>query len=82
MPAGTCDAGYLQDPTNGCQPCPMDEYSPAGNEEAVCTKCPEGTGRVAIGEGTQDSDCIPSKTLFVDYSRFSVISLNYSPAYV
>ena len=60
--AEPCDAGYLLDPTDGCQPCPMDEYSAAGNEAATCTKCPEGKG-VAMGAGTQESDCKWSKLL-------------------
>ena len=60
--AEPCEAGYLLDPTDGCQPCPADEYSAAGNKAATCTKCPEGKG-VAGGQGTQDSDCKWSKLM-------------------
>ena len=79
--AEPCEAGYLLDPTDGCQPCPMDEYSAAGNEAATCTKCPEGKG-VASGEGTQDSDCKWSKLLklifLIIFDTVLLISLPHS----
>ena len=55
-----CNAGYLLNPTDGCQPCPKDEYNAAGNGAATCTKCPEGK-EVAGGQGAQESDCKWSK---------------------
>ena len=65
--AEPCKAGQFLNPSTGCQSCPEDNYSAAGNEAAVCTKCPEGKG-VASGEGTQESDC--------KLSEFTAIQLN------
>ena len=67
--AELCESGYLLDPTDGCKPCPKDEYSAAGNKAAVCIKCPEGKG-VAMGAGTQESDCKWSK-LIIDFPYLS-----------
>ena len=41
--AEPCEAGYTLVPDEGCQPCPKDEWSVAGNEGA-CTKCSPGFG--------------------------------------
>ena len=71
---GPCNAGYLLDPIDGCQPCPEDEYSAAGNEAATCTRCPEGKGVVG-GQGAQESDCEWSKLINYNFS-FSLISWN------
>ena len=76
--AELCESGYLLDPTDGCKPCPKDEYSAAGNKAAVCIKCPEGKG-VAMGAGTQESDCKWSK-LIIDFPYLSLdISVVSSP---
>ena len=63
MLAGPCDAGHSLDPASGCQPCPENEWSLAGNTEAECTKCPAGKV-VGQGAGTKESDCTPSKFMF------------------
>ncbi|KAL5269710.1 hypothetical protein ACHWQZ_G003239 [Mnemiopsis leidyi] len=52
-----CDAGQYLDQTNGCEDCPVDHWSAAGNTESSCTACPTGKG-VAVGSGTQESDCV------------------------
>ena len=50
----------------------------AGNKAAVCIKCPEGKG-VAMGAGTQESDCKWSK-LIIDFPYLSLdISVVSSP---
>ena len=58
-----CDAGSYLDQSRGCQTCPKDTYSVAGNTAAECTACPAGK-EVAPGLGTQEDDCSWSKLLF------------------
>ena len=57
--AEPCEAGYTLVPDEGCQPCPKDEWSVAGNEGA-CIKCISGFG-VSAGQGTRAEDCKKSK---------------------
>ena len=58
--AEPCLAGQSLDQSIGCQNCPEDHWSAAGNTAATCTACPSGKG-VASGLGTQASDCTWSK---------------------
>ena len=51
-----CVAGQFLDEDDGCQPCPADHWSLAGNTEATCTMCPDGKG-VDPGIGTDESAC-------------------------
>ena len=53
-------AGQYVHPETGCQNCPADHWSVAGNTATTCTACPSGKG-VASGSGTQESDCSWSK---------------------
>ena len=55
-------AGQYLDQSTGCQNCPADHWSAAGNTAATCTACPSGKG-VASGSGTQASDCSWSKLI-------------------
>ena len=59
-----CDAGSYLDQSKGCQTCPKDTYSVAGNTAAECTACPAGK-EVAPGLGTKEDDCSWSKLLFI-----------------
>ena len=54
--AESCEAGKRFDSGTGCQDCPADHWSLAGNKEETCTACPEGKG-VGAGLGKQESDC-------------------------
>lgn len=51
-----CLAGQFLDQSTGCQDCPKDHWSAAGNTAASCTACPTGK-EVAAGQGKQKSDC-------------------------
>ena len=55
-------AGKYLDPETGCQDCPTDFWSAAGNTQSTCTACPSGKG-VEAGAGTQASDCTWSKMI-------------------
>ena len=55
-----CAAGRMQHSTDGCQDCPADHWSEAGNKADTCTACPEGK-EVGAGLGKQESDCTWSK---------------------
>ncbi|XP_063690836.1 very low-density lipoprotein receptor-like [Bolinopsis microptera] len=51
-----CAAGQSLDQFTGCEPCPTDEWSLAGNAASTCTACPAGK-EVAAGSGTSQSAC-------------------------
>ena len=70
--AESCDAGKFFDPTDGCQPCPVDTYSPAANKLAECTPCPKGKG-VAAGLGAGRDACEWSE--FIQTDSFSPMPL-------
>ena len=55
-----CEPGKRLDPDSGCQDCPADYWSDAGNTADTCTACPAGKG-VSPGLGKQESDCTWSK---------------------
>ncbi|XP_063683794.1 major surface-labeled trophozoite antigen 417-like isoform X4 [Bolinopsis microptera] len=51
-----CEAGQHLDQTNGCENCPPDHWSAAGNEATTCTACAAEKG-VGAGLGKQAGDC-------------------------
>jgi len=51
-----CEAGQLLDQSKGCQNCPANHYSTAGNTAASCSACP-AQKEVGAGLGKQESDC-------------------------
>ena len=56
MLAEPCEAGQLLDKSDGCQNCPANHYSTAGNTASSCTACsPQKV--VGAGLGKQESDC-------------------------
>ena len=61
--AEPCIAGFYLDLSIGCQTCPRDTYSVAGNTAAQCTACPDGK-RVDAGAGTKESDCEWRESMF------------------
>ena len=54
--SGPCEAGKFLDQTDGCQDCPKDTWSAAGNTADSCTSCPVDK-EVTAGQGKQESDC-------------------------
>ena len=61
-----CEAGKYLDEETGCNDCPEDHWSDAGNSLATCTECPAGKG-VDSGSGTSESACTWSKLIELDY---------------
>ena len=57
-----CAAGEYLDQTTGCQICPADQWSTAGNQLTTCKMCPSGKG-VDPGSGTSESACKWSKLI-------------------